>query len=337
MWCFNGTLDFTAYIMYNVGKLRRIATQGENMTRKTHNYLNNKDLLVEIHRSKISYCQYKDDAVTQYDTIISLVPDFVADGEITFDEIFSKETIENAKEAKAKRLSLIKFNDAYTDWENNDGKASTKPKAVNHKISPDDIDTEGLIVRIHTFEHIPLDLERKKTHRRPADKYKKVNFIPFKHYIVSLNYSEDATYTADLGDEVVYLTEVLVSHINNDGEFDTKHGCITDKLSRMYMELVNRYSEKSNWRGYTFKSEMIGASLLQFSSMGLQFNEMKSDNPFSYYTQFAKNSFTKVLNDEKVVRDIRDDLLIEAGQNPSSTRQLQIEEEIRIMRGDFES
>ena len=307
------------------------------MTRKTHNYLNNKDLLVEIHKSKISYCKYEDESVTTQDTIISLVPAFVADGEISIDDIFTKETIVNAKEAKAKRLSLAAFNAAYTEWEESGAKASAKPKAVNYKIDPETIETDGLIVRIHTFEHIPLDLERKKTHRRPADMHKKVNFIPFKHYIISTTYTDEATYTFKFDDETVYLTEVLVSHLDENGEFGTLHGCITDKLSRMYMELVNRYSEKSNWRGYTFKSEMIGASLLQFSSMGLQFNEMKSDNPFSYYTQFAKNSFTKVLNDEKVVRDIRDDLLIEAGQNPSSTRQLQIEEEIRIMRGDFES
>lgn len=38
--------------------------------RKTQNYLNNKDLLIEIHNSKLSYCWVLDPAFTQYDIIL---------------------------------------------------------------------------------------------------------------------------------------------------------------------------------------------------------------------------------------------------------------------------
>ena len=96
--------------------------------------------------------------------------------------------------------------------------------------------------------------------------------------------------------------------------------------------MVNRYSQRANWRGYTYLDEMKGQALLQLSHMGLQFNEAKSDNPFSYYTASVSNSFTRVLNTEKENQDLRDDLLVQAGQSPSFTRQLKIEDEIRKMR-----
>jgi hypothetical protein len=79
---------------------------------------------------------------------------------------------------------------------------------------------------------------------------------------------------------------------------------------------------------------MKGQALLQLSQMGLQFNEAKSDNPFSYYTASVSNSFTRVLNIEKKNQNLRDDLLVQAGQSPSYTRQLAIEEEIRKLRED---
>ena len=65
---------------------------------------------------------------------------------------------------------------------------------------------------------------------------------------------------------------------------------------------------------------MRGQALLQLAQIGLQFNELKSNNPFAYYTAAINNSFTRVLNLEKRSQNIRDDLLEEEGLNPSSTR-----------------
>ena len=93
----------------------------------------------------------------------------------------------------------------------------------------------------------------------------------------------------------------------------------------MYIKLVERYSQRSNWRGYTYIDEMRGQALLQLTQIGLQFNEAKSDNPFAYYTLAVNNSFTRVLNTEKKNQGIRDDLLEKSGQMPSWTRQLEHE------------
>jgi hypothetical protein len=66
---------------------------------------------------------------------------------------------------------------------------------------------------------------------------------------------------------------------------------------------------------------MRGQALLQLSQIGLQFDESKSQNPFAYYTAAITNSFTRVLNIEKKMQNIRDDILEQNGLNPSYTRQ----------------
>jgi hypothetical protein len=96
---------------------------------------------------------------------------------------------------------------------------------------------------------------------------------------------------------------------------------MTRKLAQMFMKLCERYATRSNWRGYTYNEEMRGQALLQLSQIGLQFDESKSSNPFAYYTAAITNSFTRVLNIEKKMQNIRDDILEMNGLNPSWTRQ----------------
>jgi hypothetical protein len=105
----------------------------------------------------------------------------------------------------------------------------------------------------------------------------------------------------------------------------------------MFMKLVERYSQRGNWRGYTYVDEMRGQALVQLAQIGLQFNEAKSDNPFAYYTATVNNSFTRVLNLEKRNQTIRDDILIEQGHLPSYGRQIEHENELKEMRELAES
>ena len=125
--------------------------------------------------------------------------------------------------------------------------------------------------------------------------------------------------------------EVGRSHSQN-GEFSLTHGSTTNILATMFILLVDRYSQRSNWRGYSYVNEMKGQALLQLSAVALQFSEYKSANPFSYLTTVVNNSFTRVLNTEKRHQNIRDDLLQMQGKSPSFTRQLDHEEQIRTIR-----
>ena len=137
----------------------------------------------------------------------------------------------------------------------------------------------------------------------------RVNFPPFWHYRI---------------DENKQPFIVGKSHWQGDldkGTFCKEHGQMTKKLALMFMKLCERYATRSNWRGYTYNEEMRGQALLQLSQIGLQFDESKSQNPFAYYTAAITNSFTRILNIEKKMQNIRDDILEMNGLNPSWTRQ----------------
>lgn len=271
---------------------------------KKVNYLNNKDMLKEIHNSKGSFCEYTDRKYSDYDVIVE-----------ELSEIFLPETQEKGRIARAARLGQLAYAAALESAviiTKND-----KPKLSEHKVKPDTIPTEDLVYRVLTFDHIPLAPGRKKNPKSTADSHLKLNFYPFKHYIIENNEA----------------TEVGRSH-SKKGKFSLEHGSITNKLAKMFILMVNKYGQRGNWRGYTYLDEMKGQALLQLSQMGLQFDEYKSDNPFSYYTASVSNSFTRVFNLEKKNQDLRDDLLIDSGSSPSFSRQLALEGEIRRLRED---
>lgn len=271
---------------------------------KKVNYLNNKDMLKEIHKSKNSFCEYIDQKYSDYDVIVDHVQ-----------SIFLTEIQEKAQATRAARFASQAYEVALTAYIES-GKGE-KPRLSEFKIKPDTISIDDLVFRVLTFEHIPLAPGRKKNPKSTADNHLRLNFAPFKHYIIESGQPK----------------EVGKSHSKNN-KFSLDCGSITNKLAKMFILMVNKYAQRANWRGYTYLDEMKGQALLQLAQMGLQFDESKSDNPFSYYTQSLQNSFTRVLNLEKKNQDLRDDLLIDSGASPSFSRQLAIEEEIRLLRED---
>lgn len=172
---------------------------------------------------------------------------------------------------------------------------------------------DQLVFRVMTFEHVPLCSDKKRKSRSAdGEGHLRTNFPPFKHYVLR-------------DGETV---EVGRSHWKGDlasGKFCLEHGKINDRLAYYFMLLVERYSRRGNWRGYTYNDEMRSCALMQLSQVGLQFNEAKSDNPFAWYTTAIKNSFTRVFNVERKAQNIRDELLIMAGAAPSHTRQIEHE------------
>lgn len=272
-------------------------------------YLNNKELLKQIHTSKNSFSEFSEPDYHRFDAIVE-----------DYDQIFDAETTWIAKTTKAARIAADDYAAKMVLWETSSKKASDKPRHVDCKFDPATLNEDELIYRVMTYEHIPLEPGRKKNPRKESEYYVKLNFIPFKHYMITDTIKHEAV-------------EIGRSH-SRDGKFCQTHGAMTDKLAIMYMLLVERYSQKSNWRGYTYLDEMKGQSLLQLSAMGLQFNEAKSNNPFAYYTQALTHSFTRVLNIEKKNQDIRDKILVEKGLSPSFSKQLEHESKLRQIRED---
>ena len=274
------------------------------------NYLNNKDILKEINASKLTYCQISDEKYNNYDIIVPGITDIN-------DTIIAEARLNKSNKLQSEAYAVAMSTHDRADYKN-------KPKQKEFAVDPDSFDLDELSFRVMNMDHIPLQPGRKKNPKTEADTKAKVNFPAFKHY-------------AYQGDKLV---EVVRSHwlgsISN-GEFSVDHGRITNKLGTMFLKLVERYSHRANWRGYTYVDEMRGQALVQLSQIGLQFNESKSDNPFAYYTAVVNNSFTRVLNIEKRNQTIRDDILIDQGHMPSFSRQIKHEEEIRNLRAAAEA
>jgi len=282
--------------------------------KKPINYLNNKDILKEIHSSKNTYCSFLTAADHRYDFIVDMPTATIPE---SLDHALLDETIQTAKETRATRLSL----------------------ETGSPVTADQIPTTDLVYRVMTWDHIPVapkqprKIDKKKTAKdifdfeNPADElfsdledpttkaevddmvHVKVNFPPFQHYRL------DDTNTFRCIGKSHWLGDI------DTGEFNKDQGNITNKLARMYIMLCEKYAMKFNWRGYTYNDEMRNSAILQLTYVGLRFNEAKSANPFAYYTAAITNSFYRVLNTEKRNQNIRDDILEINGLNPSWSRQ----------------
>jgi hypothetical protein len=269
------------------------------------NYLNNKDMLLEIHRSKSSYCSFTSPEYHQYDLILPSI-----------DKINIR-TIAEAKRVRAKRLGQQEFERRK--------QAGEKIKVADCEVDYKKIAKTDVIFRVMTFDHIPLNGTRKKNPKSLADHRDKVNFPPFQHW------------KFDDKDELICVGK---SHWKGDlikGKFDRDAGQITDTLARMMIKLCERYATRGNVRGYTYNDEMKGMAILQLTQIGLQFDESKSDNPFAYFTAAVTNSFVRVINTEKRNQNIRDDILEINGMNPSYSRTGAGEHEAAIKRFDESS
>ena len=264
------------------------------------NYLNNKDLLLEIHKSKSTFSSFVDDSYNQFDIILPSV-----------DKINIR-TIAEAKRNKVKRLS----SNAYAARK----AAGEKVKQADCEVDYKSITKEELIFRVMTYDHIPEEPGRKKNPKTIADTKVKLNFPPFVHYKF---------------DEEGVLHLVGKSHWEggmDNGAFALRSGKATEKLARMWMKLCERYATRGNVRGYTYNDEMRGQAILQLAQIGLQFDESKSNNPFAYYTAAVTNSFVRIINIEKRNQNIRDDILEMNDLSPSYTRQSQGEWEASVKR-----
>ena len=192
---------------------------------KKINYLNNKDMLKEIHKSKNTFCEYTEPKYSDYDVIVE-----------NLDDIFNDEVQEQGKAARAARLAAIAYEAAMSTAVI--VTKADKPRLAEYKIKPDTISVDDLVFRVLGFEHIPLAPGRKKNPKSTADSYTKLNFYPFKHYIIENGAAK----------------EVGRSH-SKKGKYSIEHGSITNKLAKMFILMVNKYGQRGNWRGYCVDSE----------------------------------------------------------------------------------
>ena len=110
-------------------------------------YLNNKDLLKQIHISKMSYSWYKNKQYYYYDAIVDDL------------ENIPLETKTIAENKCLDRLDLEKTDENIANIQ------------------------DKIVYRVITYEHIPADPKRKSKPKSIADRHVKINFPSFKHYV----------------------------------------------------------------------------------------------------------------------------------------------------------
>ncbi len=197
------------------------------------NYLNNRELMREIHKSKVSFCSFIDDSYAMYDAILNQLSDI--------DTKFINETLINKADRLTKELKY-------------DAKAQNLKNGERvEPITVEDLKVEELVFRIMTNEHIPVDEEKERKAKAADQCFVKLNFPAFKHYVIE-------HYTLDENNNYMDLKfkEVGRSHWEGgleNGHFNTEHGAINDSLARMFMKLVERYAQRGNWRGYCIDAE----------------------------------------------------------------------------------
>ena len=255
---------------------------------KKINYLNNKDMLAEIHKSKSTFCSFIEPEYANYDIILP-----------SLDKVNIR-TIAEAKRNKAKKQGQQAYEAAKL--------VNKKVKMAEFEVDYRTIQKTDLIFRIMMFDHIPDEPGRKKNPKTVADHKTKLNFPPFQHF----KFDDD-------NNLICVGKSHWVGGMEN-GHFSKTDGKATNKLATMWLKLVDRYATRGNVRGYTYNDEMKGQAILQLAQIGLQFDESKSNNPFAYYTAAVTNSFVRVINLEKRNQNIRDDILEMNDMNPSHTR-----------------
>lgn len=262
--------------------------------RKKINYLNNADLLREIHLSKMTFCWVQDKKYADYDIIVSNERDI------------NLETLLQGRENRIKRQKTDVLREIQK-------KHNCTPKAAQAMVDEcvlsayEKCTVNDVVVRVMTADHIP---------KNDDDAPIRTNFKPFKHFAM---------------DDDGMLIEVARSHwrgTNSDGAFFMTHGRLTDALGKMFIVLCDRIGMRPNYRGYSFLDEMKADARFQLTKNALLFDESRITvqlNPFAYYTTIVNHAFKAVLNSEKRNRDIRDDLLEESGYDPSNTRIVEYE------------
>lgn len=267
-------------------------------------FLTNRSLMGEIHRSKKTFCSFVEESHADYDIIVESV-----------DTIKKSIVIQNGMLARLDRLNRIR------EIEGND------PLTLN------DIKPQEVVFRVMTDEHIPeYDPDDPVTRRKRRTTKTRVNFPPFKHYMLS-EFKASKNYKKF---SKVEMHEVCRSHwigSPSNGNFSMTHGKLTRALSDMFMLLVRKYATARNWKGYSYVDEMESQALTQLIMFGLQFDESKSSIPFGYYSILMKNSFRRVLHIEKKNQMIRDEIMMGMGYQPSFAKQ---SEEEGIVQDDPE-
>ena len=82
-------------------------------------------------------------------------------------------------------------------------------------------------------------------------------------------------------------------------EIGKTHPPIPDYIGKCFMQIAERLVRKPNFASYTFREEMIGDGIENCVMYFRNFNPLKSNNPFAYFTQIVYYAYLRRIAGEK--------------------------------------
>jgi hypothetical protein len=293
-------------------------------------FLKNSNLLEEIHKSKLTYCCYSNSLYGNYDIICGdyelVTPNVISEffishpdkSEIIIRVMTNEHVLEHCKDGKVnlqylkltpfKHFLLTKkdFDDCFDSF----GASIIEIDTLNKKIQllKEQIKDNNKNIRFNK-----LNKELQEPYKKFNSECKKeIQDLISRIKVISREFSTNIK---------TYMVEVLRSHWSGDtietGQFNIDKGKLTNTLVKMLMLFVDQYARAGNWSGYTYIEDMKSSALCHLIDVALKFEELKSNNAFSYLTQVAAMKFTATLNSEKIQRRIKSKMMQDIGYNPT--------------------
>lgn len=85
-------------------------------------------------------------------------------------------------------------------------------------------------------------------------------------------------------------------------EYDKReeiHPPLPDYIGECFMKIAERLSYRPNFANYAFREEMVADGIENCVQYAYNFNEERSSNPFSYFTQIIYYAFVRRIQKEK--------------------------------------
>lgn len=96
--------------------------------------------------------------------------------------------------------------------------------------------------------------------------------------------------------------KALIEHKVNCSEArnnDIKEPTVTNYIGECFMNIAEHLSRKPNFASYSFREGMVSDGVENCLRYFRNFDETKSSNPFSYFTQIIYFAFLRRINNEK--------------------------------------
>lgn len=98
-------------------------------------------------------------------------------------------------------------------------------------------------------------------------------------------------------------------------------------IAEAVLRIARKYANRPNFIGYSYRDEMIADAIEICCRNYAKFNPEKSNNPFSYLTQFCHNAFLQRINKEKRQTSIKSRYIANAVDHDLLTSQAHEDEE----------